>query len=35
MMGKPVTDVLPLMATVAWVLLFSGVAIWRFGREEF
>jgi ABC-2 type transport system permease protein len=26
---------IPLIATVLWTVLFLGVALWRFGREEF
>ena len=26
---------IPLIATVLWTALFIGVALWRFGREEF
>jgi hypothetical protein len=26
---------IPVVATIAWTALFVGVALWRFGREEF
>ena len=35
MMGMPLTTVVPIVATLAWIVLFIGVAIWRFGRDEF
>ena len=31
----PHPTVLPIIATVAWCVLFVAVAIWRFRREEF
>jgi ABC-type transport system involved in multi-copper enzyme maturation permease subunit len=34
-MGQPLPTVIPIVATVLWCLLFIGVAIWRFKREEF
>jgi ABC-type transport system involved in multi-copper enzyme maturation permease subunit len=34
-MGQPVPTETPIVATVLWCVLFVGVAIWRFGREEF
>lgn len=33
--GMPLPTILPIIATAAWCVLFTGVAIWRFGREEF
>ena len=33
--GQAITDLTPLFATVAWILVFVGVAVWRFNREEF
>ena len=33
--GAPPPTVLPIIATVAWCVLFVAVAIWRFRREEF
>jgi ABC-2 type transport system permease protein len=35
MMGAPLPTVVPIIATFAWCVLFTGVAIWRFRREEF
>jgi hypothetical protein len=35
MMGVPLPTVVPIIATLAWCLLFTGVAIWRIRREEF
>ena len=34
-MGRSLPTVLPLTATALWCVLFTGVAIWRFRREEF
>ena len=34
-MGQPLPTVVPIIATVVWCVLFAGVAIWRFRREEF
>jgi ABC-type transport system involved in multi-copper enzyme maturation permease subunit len=34
-MGAPLPTVTPIIATVAWCVLFTAVAIWRFRREEF
>ena len=31
----PAGWVIPLIATVIWTVLFLGVGLWRFGREEF
>ena len=33
--GQPLQSVTPIFMTVVWVVVFVGVAIWRFGREEF
>ena len=33
--GEPLPTVAPIIATAVWCLLFTGVAIWRIGREEF
>ncbi len=33
--GQPLPTVVPIIATVAWCLLFIGIAVWRFTREEF
>ncbi|MBM3121774.1 MAG: hypothetical protein FJZ97_06270 [Chloroflexi bacterium] len=33
--GAPLPTVVPIIATAAWCVLFVGVAIWRFRREEF
>jgi len=36
-LGKPLPEgwVIPVIATVVWILIFMGIALWRFGREEF
>ena len=34
-MGMPLTTVVPIVATLVWIVVFVGVAIWRFGRDEF
>jgi len=34
-LGHPLPTVVPIIATVVWCVLFVGVAIWRFRREEF
>jgi ABC-2 type transport system permease protein len=34
-MGAPLPTVTPIIATVAWCILFVAIAIWRFRREEF
>ena len=31
----PAVWIIPVIATVLWTALFLGVALWRFGREEF
>jgi len=33
--GVPLPTVTPIIATVLWCVLFTGVAIWRISREEF
>jgi len=33
--GHALADLMPLYATAAWILVFVGVALWRFNREEF
>jgi ABC-2 type transport system permease protein len=33
--GVPLPTVTPIIVTAAWCLLFTGVALWRFRREEF
>lgn len=35
MIGMPLTTVVPIVATLVWIVIFIGVAIWRFGRDEF
>jgi ABC-type transport system involved in multi-copper enzyme maturation permease subunit len=34
-MGQALPTVIPIVATALWCVLFTGVAIWRFRREEF
>jgi hypothetical protein len=34
-LGLPVMSVTPIIATVIWCVVFTAVALWRFGREEF
>lgn len=34
-LGAPLPTFIPIIATVAWCVLFVAVAIWRFRREEF
>jgi ABC-2 type transport system permease protein len=34
MVGQPVSNLVPVIATAVWIIVFVGVAIWRFGREE-
>jgi ABC-2 type transport system permease protein len=31
----PTVWIIPVIATALWTVLFLGVALWRFGREEF
>jgi energy-coupling factor transporter ATP-binding protein EcfA2 len=33
--GDPLPFITPLLATMMWSVIFTGLAIWRFGREEF
>jgi ABC-type transport system involved in multi-copper enzyme maturation permease subunit len=33
--GRPLPTVTPIIATALWCVLFTAVAIWRMGREEF
>ncbi len=33
--GDPVPSLLPVAATVVWIAIFIGVALWRFERQEF
>jgi ABC-2 type transport system permease protein len=35
MLGLPLPTVTPIIATVLWIVVFVGVAIWQFEREEF
>ena len=35
MLEEPLPTVTPIIATAAWCVLFVGVALWRFRREEF
>jgi hypothetical protein len=34
-LGAPLPTLTPIIATILWCLLFTGVAVWRFRREEF
>ncbi|HET7377372.1 MAG TPA: ABC transporter permease subunit [Anaerolineae bacterium] len=34
-LGQPVTSITPIIATLAWCVLFIIIAMWRFNREEF
>jgi len=34
-LGAPLPTLTPIVATILWCLLFTGVAIWRIRREEF
>jgi ABC-2 type transport system permease protein len=34
-LGQPLPSWLPTLATGGWCLVFTAVALWRFGREEF
>jgi ABC-2 type transport system permease protein len=31
----PPTAIIPVIATILWIVIFTALAIWRFGREEF
>jgi ABC-type transport system involved in multi-copper enzyme maturation permease subunit len=33
--GQPLPTVAPIIATALWCVLFTAVAVWRMGREEF
>ena len=33
--GQPLPSTLPIIATALWCLVFAGVSLWRFSREEF
>jgi ABC-2 type transport system permease protein len=35
MMGTPLTTIVPILATIIWIGVFVGLAIWRFSRDEF
>lgn len=35
MLGQSLPTVMPIIATALWIIVFIGVALWRFGREEF
>ena len=35
MRGQPLTSVTPILATAVWIVIFVGVSVWRFKREEF
>jgi ABC-2 type transport system permease protein len=35
MMGQPLSTTTPILATLVWIVVFVGVALWRFQREEF
>ena len=36
-LGQPLPPgwIIPVIATAVWTVVFIGVALWRFGREEF
>jgi ABC-2 type transport system permease protein len=34
MLGQPLSNLVPIIATAIWIVVFIGVAVWRFGREE-
>jgi ABC-2 type transport system permease protein len=34
-LGQPLPTVVPIVMTAAWCVLFTALAVWRFGREEF
>jgi ABC-2 type transport system permease protein len=34
-MGQPLATTVPIVATMVWIVVFVGIAIWRFQREEF
>jgi ABC-2 type transport system permease protein len=33
--GQPLPTVVPIVVTALWCVVFTAVAVWRFGREEF
>jgi ABC-2 type transport system permease protein len=33
--GQPISTWMPVFATAVWCLIFTGIAVWRFQREEF
>lgn len=33
--GQPLPTVVPIILTALWCVLFTAVAVWRFGREGF
>ncbi len=35
MLEQPLSTTTPIVATVVWIVIFTGVALWRFAREEF
>jgi ABC-2 type transport system permease protein len=35
MLGQSLPMFTPIIATSLWIIVFTGVALWRFGREEF
>jgi len=35
MLGTPLATITPVLATIAWIVVFIAVAIWRYQREEF
>jgi ABC-2 type transport system permease protein len=35
MQGQPLPTTTPIYATAIWIVIFVGVALWRFAREEF
>lgn len=34
MIGQPISNPVPIIATAVWIIVFVSVAVWRFGREE-
>jgi ABC-2 type transport system permease protein len=34
-LGQPLPSTTPIIATVAWCMVFTAVALWRFNRDEF
>ncbi|MCC6611893.1 MAG: ABC transporter permease [Anaerolineae bacterium] len=35
MLGQPLPTIVPVIATAVWSVIFTGVALWRFQRDEF